>query len=135
MSPGELARGLAVDMTAVLSMHNSVMTPTPIDHPGGRHGSAEQTAFLAANTLAKHLRDAQRPRVPRRRRPGVSSYRIFMTIVFLCVVLVDEWSDRSLSPIVSPDVVGPVSVIIWALTLLGSFGIGPIARIWAAMHR
>ena len=122
-------------MTAVLPMHNSVMTPTPIVHSGGRHGAAEQTAFLAAaNTLAK-LRDARRPRVPRRLRPGVSGYRIFMTIVFVGVVLVDEWSDRSLNPVASPDVVGPVSVIVWALTLLGSFGIGPVARIWAAMHR
>jgi hypothetical protein len=73
--------------------------------------------------------------VPKGRHPGVSSYRVFMTIVFICVVLVDEWSDRSLSAIVSPNVVGPVSVGVWALTLLGSFGIGPIAAIWNALRR
>jgi hypothetical protein len=26
-------------------------------------------------------------------------------------------------------------VIVWALTLIGSLGIGPVASIWDAMHR
>ena len=75
------------------------------------------------------------PLGPGRRRPAVSSYRVFMTIVFVCIVLVDIWSDRRLSAAVSLDIVGPVSVIVWAFTLLGSFGVGPIAAIWAALYR
>lgn len=58
-----------------------------------------------------------------------------MTFVFACVVFVDECSSRGLAPLANPDVVGPVSVIVWAMTLLGSFGIGPIAAIWNAMRR
>jgi hypothetical protein len=65
----------------------------------------------------------------------VPSYRVFMTIVFVCVVLVDAWSDRSLSTSAIADVVGPVSVVVWVLTLLGSCGVGPVAAIWNAMRR
>lgn len=93
------------------------------------------TLALRAERLFGDGSTVLRRLVPQGRRPGVSSYRVFMTIVFICVVLVDEWSDRSLSAIVSADVVGPVSVGVWALTLLGSFGIGPIAAIWNALRR
>jgi hypothetical protein len=113
---------------------NSVMTPSSIDHPGAQHGSGQQTAPLVTQNPALLLRDTQQPRAPRRQRPGVSSYRIFMTVVLVCVVLIDEWSDQSLTPILSPAIVGPASVIIWALTLLGSFDIGPVARIWDAIR-
>lgn len=58
-----------------------------------------------------------------------------MTVVFACVVSIIEWSDRSLPTAVSADVVGPMSVIVWALTLIGSFGIGPVGAIWNAMRR
>jgi hypothetical protein len=34
------------------------------------------------------------------------------------VVLVDYWADQSLSAHLSGDFIGPISVIIWALTLL-----------------
>ena len=76
----------------------------------------------------------RRPRVPGPLRSGVSGYRVFMMIVFVCVVLVDAWTDRSLSAAVR-SVVGLVSVIVWALTLLGSFEIGPIAALWQVMRR
>ena len=65
----------------------------------------------------------------------MSSYRVFMTIVYASVVLVIEWSDRNLPAAVAADIVGPTSVIAWALTLLGSFGIGPVGAIWNAMRR
>jgi hypothetical protein len=97
--------------------------------------SSLPTLDLRAQRLVGDRRSALRDRVPKGRRPGVSSYRVFMTIVFICVVLVDEWSDRSLSAIVSVNVVGPVSVGVWTLTLLGSFGIGPVAAIWNALRR
>ena len=64
----------------------------------------------------------------------MTSYRVFTTIMFICVVLVNEWADRSVAPVIGPDVVGPTSVVLWALTLVGSFGIGPVAAIWHAMH-
>ena len=76
----------------------------------------------------------RRPRVPGPLRSGVSGYRLFMMIVFACIVLVVVWTDRSLSAAVRP-VVGLVSVIVWALTLLGSFDIGPIAALWQVMRR
>jgi hypothetical protein len=60
---------------------------------------------------------------------GVSRYRIFMTVVFCCVVLVDYWADQSLSAHLSGDIIGPISVIIWALTLLGAFRVGPAGRL------
>ncbi len=63
----------------------------------------------------------------------MSGYRIFMTIVFVAVVLVDAWCDQNLPAIVG--VIGPVSVVVWALTLLGSFGIGPVAAIWETLRR
>jgi hypothetical protein len=65
----------------------------------------------------------------------VSGYRVFIMIVFCCIVLVDEWFDRSLSGSAISDVVGSVSVVIWAMTLLGSFGIGPVAAFWNAIRR
>jgi hypothetical protein len=111
------------------------MSPSPIDIPSGQSGSAQQTVPLSTQNLGMLPGDTQRPRAPRSQRPRVSSYRIFMTLVLVCVVLIDEWSDQSLDPILSPAIVGPASVIIWALTLLGSFGIGPVARIWDAIRR
>jgi hypothetical protein len=110
-------------------------------HPPARQRvSAEQLSTVAATNLRAKLSfdergPARRSLAPRGRRPGVSSYRVFMTIVFICVVLVDEWFDRSMSGSAIADVVGPVSVIVWAMTLLGSFGVGPVATIWNAMRR
>lgn len=74
-----------------------------------------------------------RPGRPGDRRPGVSSYRVFMTVVFLSVVAVDAWCDRSLPGLA--DIVGPVSTLVWVLTVLGSFGIGPIATLWRSQSR
>ena len=56
-----------------------------------------------------------------------SIYRAFMTIVFVCIVFVDQWSDRNLFAVVS-GVVGPVSVFAWALTLHGPSGTAPSHR-------
>ena len=115
------------------------MTSIPFDLPARKDRSVEQRSLTAMNLQVARLfgdRDLVLLRLaPRRRRPGVSSYRVFMTAVFACIVLVDEWSGRSLSAVVSIDVVGPVSVIIWLLTLLGSFGIGPVGAIWDALRR
>ena len=85
-------------------------------------------------TSVGHIFDLRRSRVPGPRRPSVSRYRVFMTIVFVCVVFIDQWSDRNLSAAVST-VVGPVSVILWVLTLLGSFEIGPVAAMWRSVSR
>ena len=83
---------------------------------------------------AKLLQGARRPG-PGRRRPGVSPYRVFMAIVFACIVLVDQWSDQKLVASAGADIIGTVSVIVWVLTLLGGFGVGPVATIWDAMRR
>lgn len=101
-------------------LHNSAMTLTLMDPPARRGGDR--------NTRS-------RTGTPRARRPVVSSYRIFIAIVFACVVLIDEWFDRSLSGSAISDVVGSVSVVVWAMTLLGSFGLGPVAAIWNATRR
>ena len=58
-----------------------------------------------------------------------------MTVVFCGIVLVDTWADRSLSGHLSGEVIGLVSVFIWALTLLGSFELGPMGRLKVAMRR
>ncbi len=81
------------------------------------------------------VREAWRPRTPVRKPPRMTSYRVFTAIMFVCVVLINVWADRSVVPVISPDVVGPTSVIVWALTLIGSLGIGPVASIWDAMRR
>lgn len=73
--------------------------------------------------------------MPARKPPRVTSYRVFTTIVFVCVALINAWADRSVAPVIAPDIVGPTSVIVWALTLVGSLGVGPVAGIWNAMRR
>ena len=78
--------------------------------------------------------DFLRPYGPGPRRPHVSSYRVFTAIVFLSVVLIDGWCDRRLPASVS-GIVGPISVILWALTIFGSFGIGPVATMWRVLRR
>lgn len=78
--------------------------------------------------------DVPGPGVTRPRLPGVSGYRVFMTIIFVCVIFVDQWADRRLSA-AADAVVGSVSVVVWMLTLLGSFHIGPVAALWRAMRR
>jgi hypothetical protein len=70
-------------------------------------------------------------RRPVPRRPEVTGYRVFMAIVFICVVAADDWFDRTSSA----DFVGPIGVIVWALTLVGSFGVGPVRAIWDATHQ
>ena len=49
----------------------------------------------------------------------MSGYRVFMVIVFACIVLLNLLSDQSPSAPMGTDIVGPVSVIVWVLTLLG----------------
>ncbi len=71
---------------------------------------------------------------PLKHRPRIDGYRVFMTAVFCGVVAVDAWADRTLSPLVSGDVVGPLSVVLWLLTLLGSAGIGPMGHLKSAMR-
>lgn len=66
-------------------------------------------------------------------RPGVSSCRVFVTIVFAIVVLAVGWADQHL-PAAAVVVVGPAAVTFWVLTLLGSLGIGPVAAIRDAMR-
>lgn len=68
---------------------------------------------------------------PRRPRSGVSSYRILMAAMFFFVVSLDTWLDS----MDCAEVVGPASVVVWALTLMGSHGIGPVRAIWDAAHR
>ena len=58
-----------------------------------------------------------------------------MAVVFGLIVIVDEWSDRTLSPGAETDVIGTTSVIVWACTLLGSYGIGPVAVLRDILRR
>jgi hypothetical protein len=60
----------------------------------------------------------RRNRAPR--RPGVSSYRFFVATVFVGIAAVDTLASGPLSQTLSIDVVGPISVVVWVLTLLGS---------------
>ena len=78
------------------------------------------------------LQDRLRFSAPRRRRTEVTSYRFFVSIMFLFVAAVDAWSDRALPPTWSANVVGPLSLVVWSLTLLGAFGIGPVRKVWDA---
>lgn len=70
-------------------------------------------------------------RGPRRPRSAVSRYRIFMAAMFVVVVSLDTWLDS----MDCAGIAGPASVAVWALTLLGSHGIGPVRAIWDAAHR
>ena len=121
-------------------LHNSVMASTPADFPLQQGAPTGQQSLATTDHRAEpRLGDQDTVRRSRRvlgrRRPGVSSYRVFMTIVYACVVLILEWSDRNLPTAVGADIVGPTAVIVWALTLLGSFGIGPVGAVWNAMRR
>jgi hypothetical protein len=58
-----------------------------------------------------------------------------MTIVFVFVVALDQWLDRNLLAVMNADLVGESSVILWILTVIGSFGVGPVASAWNAIRR
>jgi len=96
-------------------------------------GAAGLHAALLRNrgdSHARHRFALRRPTPPRRSHTAVSDYRAFTTAVFACVVSLDVWSDLRWSPFVSTYVVGPLSVLVWVLTLVGSFGIGPVGEAW-----
>lgn len=114
------------------------MNPTLVEPPTRRNSPAKGTrlrSLMASDMRDLRVREARRLRTPVRKPPRMTSYRVFTTIMFICVVLINVWADRSVAPVIGPDVVGPASVIVWALTLIGSLGIGPVASIWDAMHR
>ena len=108
------------------------------------HNSVMPTPFIALSPqrLGARLRPARHMRSPMARpaagtgrwRPGVSSYRVFVTIVFAIVVLTVGWSDQHL-PAAAVAVVGSAAVTLWVLTLLGSLGIGPVAGLRDAIRR
>lgn len=79
-----------------------------------------------------YLATTRRARPPSRRPQSVSGYRVLVSVVFALVVAVNVWCEINLATLVG--IVGPVSVLVWALTLLGSFGIGPIAVLWQALR-
>lgn len=116
--------------------HNRHMVPSLVNIPLHDQGSSARRFVGIANSAnARGVDDLRFGRHHRSRRPGVPDYRIFMTIVFALIVLIDEWSDRSLSTGVGVDVIGSTSVVVWAFTLLGSFGIGPAPAIWDTLRR
>ena len=80
------------------------------------------------------VRQVRCPRPPRS-TARVGAYRIFTAAVFCCVVAVDAWADRSLSAHLSGDVVGPATIAVWTLTLLGALDFGPMGALKAAMRR
>src|SRR6059036_769200 len=98
--------------------------------------SPERVSLPIMANMVDSQAAARRGRVPRppRRTPRVCRYRIFMAGVFCCVVLVDAWADRSLSAPLSGDVIGPASIAIWAMTLLGAIGIGPMGLLRVAAY-
>lgn len=73
------------------------------------------------------------PRKPGPRRQQVSTYRFFMLLVFACIVLADVWADLEM-PAAVIRVVGPLSVIVWVLTLLGAVEFGPLAIVRKALR-
>lgn len=78
----------------------------------------------------------QRVRLPRKpgpRRQQVSAYRFFMLVVFACIVFADAWADLKM-PAAVIQVVGPISVIVWVLTLLGASEFGPLAVVRKALR-
>jgi hypothetical protein len=86
------------------------------------------------DSRADHRAALGGPTPPRRPHIAVSDYRVFSTVVFACIISLDVWSDLKWSSLVSAYVVGPSSVLVWALTLVGSFGIGPVYRAWNALY-
>jgi hypothetical protein len=106
-------------------------------HPatsGKRPFAPSDLALLAKDAFGKHAHLLWSRRMPKGRRPGVSSYRVFMAVVFFSIVAIDAWSDQYLSSRFT-DVIGPISIALWTLTLLGSSGVGPIAKIWNTFRR
>lgn len=105
-----------IDATASWMQHNLMMLPihgNPL--PQNAATCPVIRGQLGESPTSVHtVFDLRRPGVPPPRRPGLSSYRVFMTIIFVCIVFVDQWSDRNLSAAMSA-VVGPVSVIGWML--------------------
>ncbi|MBC7707119.1 MAG: hypothetical protein H7274_24640 [Rhodoferax sp.] len=108
-------------------LDNSLSRPDRLFKPG-QQGLTKRSLFLKGFTGF----------LPRRafgpRRPGVSSYRVFMTLILVFLVFVDQWCDRHLSVALCA-VVGPASAFVWLLTLVGSFEIGPVAAIWLAISQ
>lgn len=112
------------------------MTPIHNDHLARPNGTVvpNRGALSEPPATMPRVFDARGSGVRGHRLPGISGYRVFMTIIFVSVIFVDQWADRRLSAAVGA-VVGPVSVVVWMLTLLGSFDIGPVAALWRAMRR
>jgi len=75
-----------------------------------------------------------RMRGPKDRPPQARAYRPFMTVVLLSIVAVVAWADRAASPEIRY-AIGSLCIAVWALTLIGSHGVGPVGRLWRSIHR
>jgi hypothetical protein len=68
------------------------------------------------------------------RPPEVSGYRTFMTVILVCICAVVNWADRTLAASGGSDLVGLVCVVVWALTIVGAFGAGPVRMVWDSLR-
>ena len=63
----------------------------------------------------------------------MTPYRVFMTLAFCVITAGNALSNIGASSATWGRVVGPVSVVIWILILLGGFGIGPMGALRKAL--
>ncbi|MFH0129936.1 hypothetical protein ACGLHS_06965 [Variovorax sp. VaC1] len=116
-----------------LAMPQTLLRPT-MQQTQAADAIATAPVAIRTPSSAQRLRHARPARKFGRRRPNVSGYRFLMLVVFAGIVMVDSWFDQHLSSVVNADVVGPVSIVVWILILLGSFDLGPFAEIKKAMR-
>jgi len=122
LSVARLSVQLESAQPADVASHNGRMAATRI-HPSDPGWSFGPTATPAR----AHTRRG-RWKGP---RSSVSAYRIFAATMFGAVVGVEAWFDLT----TSANIVGPLGVLIWALTLAGHFGVGPVRALWDALRR
>src|SRR5438046_1485512 len=83
--------------------------------PRSRRDVAGPLRWMARRQSERLVR-ARPPGPPRRWRTGVPAYRAFVAAAFVCIVLLDAWADLNLPAFASTWIVGPASVVLWALT-------------------
>jgi len=94
--------------------------------------------FNTLTDAAKKLTEATRPDAFIAEPVGSCTDLVATVTYPLRRIYGDSFTVAPLSVLVDPvraEVVGPASVVVWALTLMGSRGIGPVRAIWDAAHR
>lgn len=114
-------------------MHRALKIEAPYETQEFSLMSANAATPPTSDIAGQWQQGARLPRKPGPRRQQVSAYRFFMLLVFACIVFADVWADLKM-PATVIQVVGPLSVVVWVLTLLGALEFGPLAIVRKALR-